>query len=200
MKTFLQIALLALLTLILNSCASSGKSISPYNLSESDYSDIIEPYTKTIQKYNGMQNVLELHVTIINSKVIDAQLNRQATVLAWNDIQFSEGKNKRFENQGNETQVFVSFFTPDNKNGDLARSSTLWKVFLDSDGRRFEGKAERMPGLAAEINLLYPEHTRFATPYLIKFPVALSTVENYPSKVIVTGPLGQVEVEFPAKN
>jgi hypothetical protein len=46
---------------------------------------------------------------------------------------------------------------------------------------------------------LYPFHNRFATAYMVEFPVALASVESQSTKMTITGPLGTKAIQFSEK-
>jgi hypothetical protein len=92
--------------------------------------------------------------------------------------------------------MFLSLYTPERKHDDLHKNKTLWKIFLDSQGRRYEGKAVKIKLLTNEIQAMYPEHTRFATPYLVTFPVSTKSVDGQPTKLTLTGTVSSVSLDF----
>ena len=95
-----------------------------------------------------------------------------------------------------ETTAFLSFSTPERKNDNLADAKAIWRIILESGGRRYVGKAKRDRRLLAELQALYPYHTRWNTPYLITFPVAMTALETQTIKLTLTGPLGSRILEF----
>jgi hypothetical protein len=169
---------------------------SRYFIEESDFEKTLDRATVKNKSYDGMQETTEFAATLINSEVREAQLKKQAMVFQWSESEFSSEKEKKVKDAGSQTEVFMSFFSPEKAHEDLARSKTLWKVYLESDGRRYEGKAEKIKLLTSEIQNLFPEHSRFATPYKVIFPVALATVEPKKSMLTVTGPVGTASLEF----
>lgn len=178
----------------LMACASTP--VGQQRISEGDYLEILEAQTHKVQKYDGLQATMELGATFLSSKVQEAQLNRQADLLQWGDAELQQEKNKRGEENLKQTEIFVTFFTPERKHDDLSRSKTLWKIFLDTDGRRYEGKATKIKLLTAEIASLYPQHNNFSTPYKVVFPVSLATVEGKPATLTITGPVGSAVINF----
>lgn len=95
-----------------------------------------------------------------------------------------------------QTEVFVSFYTPEKKHDDLHKNQTLWKIFLDAGGKRYEGKAQKVKLLTSEVQGLYPFHNRFATPYTITFPVPTTALDGKEAKLTITGSVGSVAVVF----
>lgn len=185
---------LFLTTLTLMACATSSSN--PQRISDDSYLDLLESNTVVVKKYDGLQATMELAATFLNSKVQAAQVDRQADLLQWGEVEVQQEKNKRGEDNLKQTEIFITFFTPEKKHDDLSRSKTLWKIFLDTDGRRYEGKATKIKLLTAEVASLYPQHNNFSTPYKVAFPVSLATVEGKPATLTVTGPIGTATMNF----
>jgi hypothetical protein len=187
---------------IISSLFFVGCSSTPVNnqglvvISQSEYHKRIEPFTKKIETYQGLLNTLHLTATLLNTQVVNNQLLNQARIYQWTPEQLETEKVKSQENLSKQIQVFVSLYTPEKKHDDLHKNKTLWKIFLDSQGRRFEGKASKVKLLTNEIQALYPDHTRFGTPYLITFPVPASEVESGRVKFTLTGTVDSISVEF----
>lgn len=193
------IYILLLVFLVSNFLGCSTTSVNNQGLdviSQSDYQKRIEPYSKKIETYQGIMNTLHLSATLINSHVIESQLLNQARIYQWNPEQLETEKIKARDSMAKQTQVFVSLYTPEKKHDDLHKNKTLWKIFLDSQGRRFEGKATKIKLLTNEVQVLYPDHTRFGTPYIITFPVPVKEIENTQVKFILTGSVDSVSLDF----
>ncbi len=185
------------LMLWLCSCASTPEN--PHGLplmSESEYETNIETFTEKTQVYSGLYNVMDISGTLINSTVAQSQLDQQARLYQWDPSKMTTEKVKSDEGLNKETEIFVSFYTPERKHDDLNKNQTLWKIFLDANGRRYEGKVKKVKLLTEEIRGLYPYHNRFATPYEIVFPVSVRSIESTPVKLTVTGPIGSANLQF----
>lgn len=177
------------LFLILSACATTPKGIV-------DYDQVIEENSDKIRRYSGFYNTIDMEATVINSKVAAAQLQQSVNLYQWDDKKVAEEK-ANFENRlSKESEIFLSFFTPDRKNDDLFKNNTMWKIFLDVDGKRYEGKARKIKLQVVEIQGLYPYHNRFYTPYSLTFPVSMRSIEGKPMKLTLTGPVGSGSLEF----
>lgn len=201
MRKKLQLAILFISTLVLQSCSSTTKANSP-NLklvSESDYLQTIKRHARQQQVYSGLYNAIDMTGIVINTEVSEAEVDQQARVFIWDENKYTQEKIKAEEKLRKEAEFFVSFFTPDRKHDDLHKNKTLWKIFLDVDGKRLEGKVTKVKLLTEEIQSLYPFHNRFSTPYLISFPIAMKDIEKSGSlKLTITGPVGSATVDFAA--
>lgn len=189
--------LLLALALGLASCATTPEN--PHGLAlmtESDYTKVTENFTEKNQVYSGLYNLMDMSATLINSAVAKAQLEQTARLYQWDAAKMTTEKVKSDENLSKETEIFVSFYTPERKHDDLNKNQTLWKIFMDANGKRYEGKVKKIKLLTDEIRGLYAYHTRFATPYSIVFPVSVRSIENTNIKLTVTGPVGSATVQF----
>lgn len=182
-------------------CASRETLPSGLNImSESKYQSVVDEYSDSTERYSGLYNTITMRSTLVNSKVAQAQLDQNARIFLWDQNKFNEEATKTSQRLAKETEVFISFYTPTRKHDNLHRSKTLWKIFLDVNGKRYEGKASKIKLLLPEVQGLYAYHTTFATPYSVIFPVPVSQVEKFDSKLTVTGPIGTANVNFPAVN
>jgi hypothetical protein len=165
-------------------------------MSESDYQATVDKWTDYIEEYNGLNNTVSIKATLLNPEMATAQLDQNARIFQWDHNTFDTEKKKLENNLNQQTEVFVSFFSPERKWDDLHKSKTLWKVFLDVNGQRFEGKATKIKLLPREIQSLYHYHTSFASPYIISFPVSARTVDNKPARLTFTGAIGSASLNF----
>ena len=193
----LSLAFVVLFSSLILGCSSNTKApIGVDTISQAEYEKRIEPYTKRIEKYQGIANVLNFSATLLNSKVVQAQLMQRSRLYQWDSTTFNAEIGKMNTELDKTTQVFISFYTPERKHDDLNKNQTLWKIFLDADGRRWEGKAVKIKLLTNEVQGVYPDHSRFATPYLITFPVSTKLIESYPIKLTLTGTVTSASVDF----
>ena len=197
MKYFFTITLL--LGFLITGC--KGKPLTPEGvetISQTEYENRIESFTRNVEKYQGIANLLHFSATLVNSKVAQAQIMQKARLYQWDSANFNSEMQKMNSDLDRTTQIFVSFYTPERKHDDLHKNQTLWKIFLDADGRRWEGKATKVKLLTNEVQGLYPDHTRFSTPYILTFPVSAKLIESKPIRLTLTGTVTSATVEFPA--
>ena len=198
MKSSIKLLLLTIISAAFLTGCKSQPVPSPGvdTISQGDYEAKIEPYTQRIEKYDGIVNVLHFSATLLNSKVSQAQLMQRARLYQWDSTNFNTEMGKMNSELDKNAQIFISFYTPERKHDDLYKNQTLWKIFLDADGRRWEGKATKIKLLTNEIQTMYPDHTRFATPYTLTFPVSMKLIESKPIKLTLTGTVTSATVEF----
>ena len=165
-------------------------------ISVRDYEVMIFVKSKKVEIYDGLYNILTVEGTWLNSQITEAGLSHSARLYQWNEQKYKDEKIKAISRHTESTEFFVSFYTPERKHNDLSQSKTLWKMFLDVNGQRYEGKATKVKLLLTEIRALYPYHNRWSTPYIISFPVATSLVENKKATLTLTGAVGSPQLNF----
>ncbi|MBK7891607.1 MAG: hypothetical protein IPJ84_12455 [Bdellovibrionales bacterium] len=161
-----------------------------------DHAQAIEKSSSGDSEFSGLYNTFELKATMLNSTVRESILKRQSEYYLWEPSQLANEREKATQELSSETGVFLSFSTPERKNDNLADSKTIWRIYLEAGGRRYVGKAKRDRRLIAELQSLFPYHTRWNSPYTITFPVAASALEGQAIRLTVTGPLGTRVLEF----
>lgn len=194
-----------LFQVLIAGCASVPQTNTPSEeqgrpITRKAYEDLIEEFSDGDTQYSGFYNNFEYKATLLNSPVRAALLSRQNEYYQWDREKWLSEKEKSDKEATVETVVFLSFFTPERRNDNLADAKSIWRVYLDAGGRRYEGKVKKLRLLLAELQALYPYHTRWNTPYLVTFPVPTNAIEIQTSTLTVTGPLGSRTVEFPAAN
>ncbi len=187
------------LFLFLNmSCSTYPERPGMNLMSESQINNIIKKYSAGDSVYSGLYNALEVHATIHNTHVLQALADQNARVYQLDSMAYQQEKDKQSIDAQLQTGFFVSFFTPERKHDDLAKFKTIWKIFLDVNGRRFEGKAVKIKKQVADLQAFYPYHNRWSTAYKVTFPVPTREVENAKNQLTFTGPVGSLTLEIAA--
>jgi hypothetical protein len=167
-------------------------------ISDSDYENLVEKYTKSKKLYDGFNLAFEYHATLLTSDLQDAQVSIAASDFQWTREKTLSEREKAETSTGKDTLVFLSFFSPDNETDNLETTGSIWKIFLVAGGMKYEGRAVRAGGIMADLQRKYPHHTRFNTPYLVTFKAPVNLVQQNDTKFILTGTVGTGEVEFPS--
>ena len=197
MKYFILIIASAL-SFLTASCATRDTTSTGLNvMSESAYQSIVDEYSDSTERYSGLYNTITMRSTILNSKVAHAQLDQNARLFLWDKAKYDDESKKVDQKLNKESEIFLSFYTPTRKHDNLNRSKTLWKIFLDVDGKRYEGKATKIKLLTTELQSIYPYHNSFSTPYSLIFPVPMKTIEKSNAKLTITGPVGSANQNYP---
>lgn len=185
---------------LLAACASvpDEPQVVVSRINEDSYKQVIDRNSDGQSEYNGFYNNFEFRGTLLNKDVNDAMLIRQGDYFQWEDAKMNTEREKVIQESSNTTRIHVSFFTPDHKNDNLTDAKSIWRVFLDAGGKRYMGTVKKDRRLLAELEVLYPYHTRWTTPYIFEFPVPTTVIEAQSSTLTVTGPLGTRTLSFKA--
>lgn len=184
------LGMLALLSLSLMACTHGAPQ-------DNGYSKLVAEYSDRKELYQGFANVLQIQGTFLNSKILNAQVDRKAFSFKWESSEIQKETQKIDESLRTETVLFISFFSPTPRLDDLDKIQTVWRIFLDVNNKRYEGTAIKQSGIYDEMIEYYPYHSRFSTPYKIVFRVPAINIEDYPSRMTITGAMGSMSLEFP---
>lgn len=165
-------------------------------ISIADYQALTQKKTEKVEVYSGLYNQLTVSVTRMDGEMTAAYLAHSARLMQWNLTQYQTEKNKLISQGTEKTEFFVSFYTPERKHNDLSSSSSIWKIYLDINGQRYEGKATKIKSQLTEVEAMYPAHNRWSNPYKVTFPIAAALADGKPAVVIFTGPVASAQVKF----
>lgn len=165
-------------------------------VSRSEYESILDQKTKKVEIYDGLYNILTVQAAWLDAQLTEAALSQSARNSQWNEQLYREERAKKINRNAESTEFFVSFFTPERKHSDLTKVKNVWKIFLEVNGQRYEGKASKVKLMLSEVQSLYPFHNRWSTPYVVSFPVATSLIENKPATLTFTGAVGSAQLNY----
>ena len=167
--------------------------------SEVEYMSTIAKNTVKTNQYAGFYQTFQADMTILTADVETAGLRKRGYFLQWDPKQYQTEREKMLQDHSAYSKFFMRFFSPDHDYDDLQKGKSIWRVYLEISGQRFEGKVKKLNDKYVELQTLYPFLDHFSTPYEITFKVPMNTVENGPSKVTLTSSLGTAEFIFPLK-
>lgn len=165
-------------------------------ISISTYEKNVQEKTKKMEIYDGLYNKLTVQATWLDSLVTESSLSHSARIAQWDEMKYREERGKRVSKHADTTEFFVSLYTPERRHAELANSKNLWKIYLEVNGQRYEGKAAKIKQLLSEIQVMYPHHNRWSTPFIVSFPIATSLAENRTAVLILTGAVGSAELQY----
>lgn len=163
------------------------------DVNESSYLKNLTDNTRSSRKYEGFYQLFQVHVTRLTSQVQDMVLQRKGHYYQWSRQQYLQEKQADMKLRSTEAQFFLQFFTPDVIYDDLNKPRTIWRVYLEWNGQRYEGTVKKVIAKPVEIQALYPSFDRFSTPYMVTFQVPMNAVEQSPARVVLTSSIGQAE-------
>ena len=181
-------------------CVASCQSIPGEENAEkfraNTYLPILEKFTDNTSQYNGFHNQFEVHATLLNSKVIKTQVDLLGQYFQWDKVKQNDRLQSEDKKLSENTTVFISFFSPDTELSELTSKKTPINFYLESSGRRYDGKVVDAKHAGVELQKLYPYHNRWSKGYHLEFAIPATTVEKTPSTLTLTGPLGAKTISF----
>ena len=169
----------------------------PYEEGRSEYIALIDKYSAGDKQFSGLYHQFEYRATLLNRKVSQAIHDRLKLYYAWSEEEAEQKLQERMEKLNNQTLFWLSFFTGERKNDNLSHKNSIWKIYLETPSGRYEGRAYKTNMNFSEAQSIIPYHNRWSSSYYLEFPVATDQVQYDKLKLIITGPLGRREVQFP---
>lgn len=163
---------------------------------EKEYDRLIKKNTQHTQQYEGFYNKFELYATFIKSEVQTALLQKKSDTFQWDAKRAQIEREKMFQENSTQTKFALSFYTPSTRLNDLHKSNSVWKIYLESGGQRYDGHVTRRNGKFEEFQGFFPYHTRWSIAYDVSFNVPLSAVEKAPATFILSGIPGTAKLQF----
>lgn len=165
-------------------------------LSSQEYADYLIHRAVHDRRYDGIYQIFEINALIVNSDVQNILLLRQGETLGWDTAKLRLEKERSAQLMSTQTRAIISFFSPDLQVDDLAKPNSVWRVYLEAEGARFEAKVRKLPGKLPELRNIYPFHNRFSTVYECTFNVPATKVEMAPAVLVVTSTMGSSRLNF----
>jgi hypothetical protein len=181
-----------------HSPVQNGRIIDPVD--ESEYKATINKYTRSDRQYSGFYQSYELAGTLITSETSQAILKKRGTYLQWDAKSLSSEREKALQALSTQTTFLFSLYTPERTHNDLNKGTSIWKIYLDADGARYEGKVKKRNEKLVDIIHLFPYHSRWSIAYRVDFDVPTSVVERSSKlRIVFTSSLGASTFEFNSK-
>lgn len=168
----------------------------PHSEGREAYIEVIEKHSAGDKQFAGLYHNFEFRATLLTEDVSQAIHKRMNKFYAWSDQEDQAKLTERLSELQSKTKIFLSFFTSEKKNDNLANKNSIWKVYLITGGQRYEGHPSKANENLEEAIALFPYHSHWATAYFVEFPIPTSQVENQDLRLLITGPMGRREVRF----
>lgn len=192
---------LTLLLVLMSGCAHQvpvrPDGVEP--MSEVQYKGLVKSYTVSANHYSGFYQTFQADMTELSTEMQTAALRQKAYFQQWEQKKYQNEREKVMQESSAYAKFFMRFYSPERDYDDLQNEKTAWKIYLDFNGQRFEGKVKRLKEKFVELQNIFPHFDRFSTPYEVTFNVPMTTIESAPTKVTLTSSLGTAEFDFPGK-
>lgn len=187
---------------LFSGCASKHPNTGPDIVApvpDSQYSSVIKRYSSKQKKYSGFHNTFQASMTWLNSEVQSLAMQRRGHFLQWTQDKARDEREKLFQEMSSTSKVFLAFFSPENDYDDLNKPKSIWKIYLEHEGVRYEGKIKKASEKYVELKEIFPHFDRFSTPYYASFEIPMSAAESSDVKVVLTSSLGTGDFLFPGR-
>jgi hypothetical protein len=194
-RCFLRSLSLIFLAFSLGHCASKPTQ-TVGAIPPAEYEKLARALTQKTSQYDGFNQTFQAGATLMTTAMHTAALARRADFQKWDANKLQQERDRTFQNIASSTKVFIRFYTPNSDYDDLHLPKSMWKVYLEHEGKRYEAKIEKTKDKLAELTLLYPDFDRFNTGYEATFSVPTSAIEAGQSILTITSSLGQANFSF----
>lgn len=184
------------LILIAAACSSAGKA-KKYEPSDK-YLKRVKDLSIKDELYSGWTNIFHYSATLITKDIYAEQIEFQAKVYKWSQDEIISQRRKMLEDLGNQSKLFVSFFTPEIQYNDLHEPKSIWRVYLVVNGNRYLGKVRKNSQAYPRLKSIYPLHSPWSKAYNVSFAVPYESLERANAiELVITGDLGLSEQSIP---
>lgn len=191
---------LILVALFIVSCSShppaKDGAVIGLRLNDTEYEKLIESNTHSDKQYSGFHNTFQVHATMVNTDVQSALLQKESDTLQWDERTAQQNREKFFQEMSSESRFAISLFTPSRKHNDLHKGTSIWKIYLEFEGKRYEGTATKKELQLVQLTKIFPYHTRWSTAYEVTFKVPMTALEKSSSHLVLTSTLGTSKFEY----
>lgn len=148
------------------------------------------------ETHRGAYNQFKFRATLLTPEVAQTIIEKKARFYQWSPVKREEALTQMREKQSVSIEVFISFFTPEYRDNNMDQKNSIWKIYLDSNGNRYEGRVKKDTTHFTELQNLIPYHARFNSPYIATFEIPAARVDYHSTSMTITGPLGNKTVKF----
>jgi hypothetical protein len=193
-------ALIPVLFLIACTTAPPPKETPPDPTYDLAFQKTMSEHTRFYRKYDGFYESFRAHATMVTPEVQMAIATRRAQLMNWDQKKIALEREKAQQEMAAQSKIFLQFYAPETDYDDLNKINSIWHVYLEIDGRRFEGKIQKVKGKPIELAALHSEFDRFSTPYEITFNISTNDTIRHEAKLVLASTLGEAIFKFEPAN
>lgn len=160
------------------------------NVPNYKYLPLYKRFTETKKEYSGFHNTFEARMTFLHSELNLLRLRRKGHYLRWGLDRFQKERESLMQEMSTEAKAFLLFYTPEVEYDDLNKPNTIWKLYLEFDGQRYEGKVKKAKDKRIELQNQFPDVDPFSTSYFVTFPLPTTVVEDQAFTIVLTSSVG----------
>lgn len=165
-------------------------------ISEDDYWRLAKSLTRTTSQYDGFNQTFRAGATLLTTELQTAALARRADFQQWDSNRMQQERDRTFQEASATSKVFIRYYTPVNDYDDLHLPKSIWKIYLEVDGKRYDAQISKSKEKLIELMNLYPDYDRFSTGYEAEFKIPTSALSGHTVKMIMSSSFGKAEFSF----
>ena len=180
----------------------------PKPVSEPLYFDMLSDWTRSVKVFDGLDAKVYMTATYKDPAFITSYIKRYSKAFKLEDSYAEALLERELGEAERYNEFFISVYTPDDSWNDLARQSSIWRLYLEDDtgARLVPLSVSQVDKVDPLIRDFFPYYDMWATAYRVKFPKYSETgTEPIPNastkhiKLTVTGIMGEGTLEWRLK-
>ena len=113
-----------------------------------DYVESIKKHSAGDKQFSGLYHNFEFRTTLLSHEMTKKVHERMEQIYDWSNQESSEKLQAKMDKLEDTSRLWLSFFTAERKNDNMATKRSIWKIYLVTPSTRYEGKA-----IKANVNL-----------------------------------------------
>ena len=163
-----------------------------------DYGSVLNRWTQNDKTYNGGAEAVQITATLLSREVVEQQVYLDAERFHWTPEKYRDSRQQALYGNESATRVFLSVYTNNADSNNLDKSSSVWNIFLDVNGKRLlPSSIVRSHENRADMVDKFPYLNVWTTNYYVTFPNPTSDSTSGRADLTVAGTLGAIHLSFP---
>lgn len=157
------------------------------------YIKVAREWTRTGSVYSGIETDIIAQATLKNDSWQNAYIQKRASVYSLTEAEKEELSRRLSSSLENETEVFLSLYSPRTQQTGIQPENPLWSIFIQEEDQKIypvEIRPVRQP--LAVLQVFYPYVRKWRKNYILIFPLAARDSLT----MIMTSPLGRIEFKW----
>jgi|GEM_PF-2153864 len=165
-------------------------------LSQKQNLSLLNQQTRTHKEYVGLHMSFQSHLIFLNSKIKTNQIKLKSQYKNWTEKKAEEKLAEIQTGLAQESQFFLSFYSPNSKRNKLDQKASDWKMIIKTSSSEYEGVIKYEDNISDHTKVFYPNIEHWGKPYKVTFPVSTSLLETTPFEVVLMGPEGMASFKY----
>lgn len=157
------------------------------------YIKVVSEWTRTGSVHSGIETDIIAQATLMSGPWQKAYVEKRARVYSLTETEQEELSRRLSSSLQNETEVFLSLYSPIPEQTRIKLDNSLWSVFIQDNNQKIypvEIRPVRQP--LAVLQTFYPYVRPWRQNYTLTFPVTARDS----LLMVMSGPLGRIEFQW----